>query len=249
MFSTWNRLASTMKLKSCALKHFASIAALLVVPLVSSAEPTNSCPEVPHTLYSKRAVSLGIGLEGLKSPDGKKLLSIRTVEDKKDADNSHLSFTVSVAGKKFSTMLLGFDTEVVWAQDSSAFAVTVTEGGGGIGNRAYVFYVGENGLKKVDVSRIVERAFGKPVKCDVQVPPNTGFVDWVGGSDRILVAAEVVPVSICQCNGMFKVYELSMPDARISRTYSQIEAKQKFSNLLGCELHDADDKCVEQLRK
>jgi hypothetical protein len=156
---------------------------------------------------------------------------------------------VSVAGKKFSTRLLGFDAEVLWAQDSSAFAVTQTEGGGGIGYRVYVFYVDETGLKRVDVSTVVEKAFGTPVKCEVPVPPNTGFVDWVDGSERILVAAEVIPVSYCQCSGMFKVYELSLPDVRILHTYSQIEAKQKFSNLLGCELHDADDKCAEQTTK
>jgi len=34
----------------------------------------------------------------------------------------------------------------------------------------------------------------------------------------------------------------------ILQTYSQIEAKQKFSNLLGCELHDANDKCAERLQ-
>ncbi len=111
-----------------------------------------------------------------------------------------------------------------------------------------MFYVGETGLKKVGVSRIVEKAFGSPVKCEVRVPPNTGFIDWLGGSDRILVAAEVVPVSVCQCSGMFKVYELSLPEVQILQTYSQIEAKQKFSNLLGCELRDANDKCAERLQ-
>jgi len=160
----------------------------------------------------------------------------------------HLSFTVRVAGKKFSARLVGFDAEVLWSQDSAAFAVTQTEGSGGIGYRVYVFYVSETGLNKADVSKTVEKAFGSAVKCDVRVPPNTGFVDWMGGSDKILVAAEVVPVSICECSGMFKVYELSLPDVRILRTYSQIEAKQKFSNLIGCELRDADDKCAERLQ-
>jgi len=231
------------------MKQFTILAVLLAASLGLSADQKNSCPDGPHTLYSKRAVSLDSGLERLKSPDGSKLLTVRTVQDSKDPDGSHISFTVSVAGKKFSARLLGFNAEVLWAQDSSAFAVTQTEGGGGVGYRVYVFYVGETGLKKVDVSRIVEKAFGTPVKCEVSVPPNTGFVDWVDGSDRILVAAEVIPVSLCQCSGMFKIYELSLPDVRILHTYSQIEAKKKFSNLLGCELHDADDKCAERITK
>ncbi len=230
------------------MKQFAPLVVLLAASLGLSAEQKHSCPEGPHTLYSKRAVSLDSGLERLRSPDGKKLLTVRTVEDQKDPDGLHLSFTVNVAGKKFSTRLLGFNAEVLWSQDSTAFAVTQTEGGGGIGYRVYVFYVGETGLKKVGVSRIVEKAFGSPVKCEVPVPPNTGFIDWLGGSDRILVAAEVVPVSVCQCSGMFKVYELSLPEVQILQTYSQIEAKQKFSNLLGCELRDANDKCAERLQ-
>ena len=225
------------------MKQFAPLAVLLAASIGLPASQKHSCPEGPHTLYSKRAVSAANGLEGLKSPDGTKFLTVRLVEDEKNPDGSYLSFTVSIAGKKFSTRLPGFGAEVLWAQDSSAFAVTQTEGGGGIGYRVYVFYVGENGLKKVEVSGAVEKAFGTPVKCEVPVAPNTGIVDWVSGSDRILVAAEVVPVSICQCSGTFKVYEVSLPDVRILHAYSQVEAKQKFSKLLGCELTDADDNC------
>lgn len=127
--------------------------------------------------------------------------------------------------------------------------VTQTEGGGGIGYSAYVFYVGENSLKKVEVDKVIAKAFGTPVKCEIAVSPNIGFVDWLGRSDRILVAAEVIPVSICQCSGMFKLYELSVPDLRILHAYSQIEAKKKFSDFLGCELHDADDKCAEDSQR
>jgi len=230
------------------MKKFAPLAVLLAASAAVAAERKHSCPEGPHTLYSKRAVSLDSDLERLKSPDGRKLLTVRTVQDPKDPDGVYLSFTVSVAGKKFSTRLLGFNAEVLWSQDSKAFAVTQTEGGGGIGYRVYVFYVDQTGLSKVDASKKVERAFGRPANCEVPVPPNTGFVDWLAGSDRILVAAEVVPVSICQCSGMFKVYELSLPDVQILHTYTQIEAKRKFSDLLGCELQDADDKCAERLQ-
>jgi hypothetical protein len=238
-----------MKIICFAMKQCAPLVVLLAASFGLPASQKHSCPDGPHTLYSKRAALFENCLKGLKSPDGTKLLTVRPSEDEKDPDGSYLSFTVGAAGKEFVTRLPGFDAEVLWAQDSSAFAVTQTEGGGGIGYRVYVFYVGENGLKRVDVSQTIEKAFGTPVKCEVSVPPNTGFIDWVDGSDRILVAAEVVPVSICQCNGTFKVYEVGLPDTRILRSYSQIEAKQKFSNLLGCELTDADDNCAKEITK
>src|SRR5882762_9640170 len=108
-----------MSIKSYAMKQFTILAVLLAASLGPSADQKNSCPDGPHTLYSKRAVSLDSGLKGLKSPDGSKLLTVRTVQDSKDPDGSHISFTVSVAGKKFSARLLGFNAEVLWAQDSS----------------------------------------------------------------------------------------------------------------------------------
>lgn len=238
-----------MRVECRAMRPFAALMVLFAASLGMSAEGNNSCPDGPHTLYSKRAMSLDSGSERIKSPDGKKLLTVKTIQDQMDPDGMHLSFTMDVARKEFSTELPGFNAEVLWSPDSTAFAVTQTEGGGGIGYRAYVFYVGENGFNKVDVSDVVVKAFGTQVKCEVPVPPNTGFVDWLDGSHRILVAAEVVPVSICHCSGTFKLYELSVPKVRILHAYSQIEAKQRFSNLLGCELHDADDKCTENSRR
>jgi hypothetical protein len=231
------------------MRHLTLLLLLFTAPIIPTAAQGTGCPKGPHTQYSRRAVSLDSGLERIPSPDGTKVLTVRTVQSDKDPDGMHILFTVNVAGKKFQTRLLGFNAEVLWASDSSAFAVNQTEGGGGIGEEAYVFYLGESGLTKVDISAPVMKAFGVPVKCEVPAPPNVAFIDWLGGSDKILVAAEVVPVSICQCSGMFSVYEVSLPEAKILHTYSQIEAKQKFPSFLGCELRSADDKCAQRLQK
>ena len=202
------------------------------------------CPQGPHTLYSKRAVRFDGNRQTINSPDGRKALTINFASDQKDAEETYLVFSVHVGNKTFSERLLGFNAEALWSPDSSAFAVTQTEGGGGIGYRVYVFYVNETGLRKVVVSDVVEKAFGTPVKCEVSVPPNTGFVDWLGNrADRMLIAAEVVPVSICECSGTFKLYELTLPEVRVERTYSQTEAVNRFGNLLGCELRDANTGC------
>jgi hypothetical protein len=210
-------------------------------------EHRNSCRQGFHTLYSHSATTLDPAFGHpviISSPDHSKTLSARTAEDPKDPDGLHINYTVRIGGKTFKTKLLGFNGEVAWSPDSKAFAVTQTEGGGSLGSRVYAFFVDETELKKLDVSTPIERDFGTPVKCEVKVPPNTGFVHWGVDSSTLLVAAEVVPVSICSCMGTYRVYEMALPSLTIVRAYSQTEAKKRFWGELGCELRDADDKCV-----
>jgi hypothetical protein len=198
-----------------------------------------------HTLYSWHASVFSETLKS-KSPDGQKLLTMERLPDTDD-DKSSVRYTVFVGNRRFSADLPGFNSEVSWSPDSSAFAVTETEGGGGIGYGAYIFRISEHGLQKMNLSPLVVKAFGSPVKCEVPVPPNVAFISWLD-SRRVLVAAEIVPVSICPCSGMFAAYEIRLPDAVISRRYSQAEAKLRFWNVLGCELRDADDGCAARLQ-
>ncbi len=223
---------------------------LLLYCAVAFAQERNSCPKGFHTLYSHGAVTLEPASDHpvlVTSPDGSKTLVVKAVSDKQDPDGVHINYSVLNGHKTLTANLHGFNGEVAWAPDSKAFAVTQTEGGGGLGSRVYVFYVGEGGLRKIDVSRPIEEHFGSPVKCDIKILPNTGFISWRAGSSTLLVAAEVVPVSICSCSGTYRVYEMNLPSATIARTYSQTEAKKQFWNLLGCELRDADDSCVQRL--
>ena len=204
-------------------------------------QPRTSCDTTRnHPLYSWKAAVFG---DAIKSPDGKKVLTTERLESTRDDDYRSIRYTVIVGGRRFSAQLPGFDAEVSWSPDSSSFAVTETEGGGGIGYGAYIFRIGEGELEEINLSPVVTKAFGSPVKCEISVPPNVGFISWLD-PQRVLVAAEVVPVSICKCMGIFAAYEISLPEAIIIRKYSQIEAKRKFWSLLGCELRDADDGCA-----
>jgi hypothetical protein len=211
----------------------------LVAYSATAAQESTTCADGPHTLYAQHAVPLDSGFQQITSPDGKKTLKVRTVQDPKDPDNSDVLFAVSVGNGEFTTRLAGFNAEVLWSPDSAAFAVTETEGGGGIGYRAYVFFIASDGLRKIDVSEPVEEAFHPPGKCEVAVAPNIVVVDWLHNSQRILIAAEVVPVSVCKCMGAFSAYEVSLPAATLGRVYSMSEAKHEFWSLLGCELRDA----------
>lgn len=223
---------------------------LTAAAVVPAQEHPNACPQSLHTLYSYRATTLtAVHEHPVTSPDHRKVLSVETIEDSRDPAGLHINYTVTRGGKKFRTKLPGFDSEIAWSPDSKAFAVTQTEGGGGLGSRVYVFYVDESGLKKLDVSRTIEKDFGSPVRCEGRVPPNTGFVRWGTDSSTLLVAAEVVPVSICSCPGTYRVYEMGLPGLTIVRTFSQTEAKKQFWRDLGCELRGADDKCVHAVER
>jgi hypothetical protein len=198
-------------------------------------------PDVAGTLYSASAVSLNSG--SLRSPDGTKTLLVSTVVDSRNADGTYLSFTVRTGNKKLSAQLPGFSAEVLWSPDSEAFGVTQTEGGGGIGIRAYLFFVDQSNLRRVDLFRTVEKEFRIPGRCEVPVPPNSALVTWVHGSDRVLVVAEVVPVSICECQGTYVLYEVGVAGLRIYNVYGQADAMRRFRPLLGRELRGAPDKC------
>ena len=226
--------------------HTIICCALLSLAVPTLALGSNSCSPGPHALYSHRAITLDHDAR-IVSPDGMKTLSTKTVADTNDPDGLEIEYSVTFAGKTFTDRLPGFNGEVAWSPDSKAFAVTQTEGGGGLGSRVYVFYVDGTHMMKLDVSTPIEQDFGRPVKCEIPTPPNTGFISWKADSSVLLVAAEVVPVSICECRGTYRVYEVALPRLQIAKTYSQTEAKKQFWDLLGCELRDVSDECVQVL--
>jgi hypothetical protein len=216
------------------MKPFILIGVLSIAALAQ--QPQTSCDITRnHTLYSWNA---SVFADTIKSPDGKKVVTMQRTDD----NDGSIRYTVIVGSRRFSTQLPGWNAEISWSPDSSAFAVTETEGGGGIGCEAYIFRIREQGLQEINLSPLVAKAFGSPAKCEVPVAPNIAFISWLD-SRRVLVAAEVVPASICKCMGMFAAYEISLPEASITHRYSQSEAKKKFWSLLGCELRDADDGC------
>ena len=223
---------------------FAALLCTSTAPLLAQ---RNSCPtDRPHTLYSRFAADLENDGKPIvvRSPDRKSSVIAVDVEKSKAPEGVIARYTVHRGGDRFVAELDGWDAEILWSPDSSAFAVTQTEGGGGIGYRVYVFYLEQKGVQKVDVSRAVEASTGLSSHCDGgKFLPNTAVITWLG-PQRLLVAAETFPVGGCKCPGSFVAYEVNLPDAKIEQSYSQQEAKKKFWSQLGCELRDADDRCA-----
>jgi hypothetical protein len=219
----------------------AFLVALILVPsspwimTIAAAEQGRS----GQNSYAKKAMDADTGR--VYSPDRRKWVTARRVWVPNTDEEVQMRISVHLGSKRFTTELNGFGAEILWAPDSSAFAVNETEGGGGIGQRTYVFYVSSGGLRKLDVSMPVEKSFGQPVKCEIPVPPNTAILTWLT-PNRVLVGAEVINVSLCQHMGTFMAYEVSLSDLKILNALTQSETKARFGEYLGCELHSADDR-------
>lgn len=194
-------------------------------------------------LYAKHAT---IESGTIKSPDGSKMLLVKSLYDEKQ--DQYVSMILRDGKSTYAARLGGWTFEILWSPDSSRFAVNQTVGGGGIGQEAYVFSLRAGRLRRIDVSAPVEKAFGSPVKCEVPVPPNTAIIKWLD-ADTVLVVAEVIPVSICKCSGSFRSYEVSLADLSIKRSYSQAQTKKLFSDSLGCELRNPQSACAIGERK
>lgn len=138
--------------------------------------------------------------------------------------------------------------EAAWAPDSEAFFVTTSGGGrnGFYGLTVYLLNEGDGAVSKLDLTPVILTAFGHPVKCQWEEPPNVAGVKWARNSKELIAAAEIVAHTNCDSEGTFRVYRISLPGGRIVRSYDQIEAKHLFGGDLGWEIRNAPDGCIRR---
>jgi hypothetical protein len=162
-----------------------------------------------------------------------------------DLKTDSMLLTVAASTKHFKAKVQGsVGSELAWSPDSKAFFLTYSDAGLDGEYFTVVFYVSGRGLRKVNPSLVVKRAFGHAVCSGGPIPANVVGVAWMEGSHRLLIAAQVPPLSICDSYNTFKVFELALPTVTVAKSYGQIAAKQSFWSFLGRELRDAPDKCV-----
>jgi hypothetical protein len=193
--------------------------------------------------YGSHAVALsgvGDGRTALASPDGRSRVVVR---------NNDAGLTVQTSGaigKLSFTTEDAVAAELTWSPDSRAFFITGSDGGA-VGD-FHLLVVDRFGgrLTVKDASDAIYAAFGHPVKCDDgPEAPNVGGIKWLSGH-RVLVAAEILPHSVCDSMGTFKAYELDPATMKVGRRYGQLEAKKLFGSDLGEELIGAEDGCIRQ---
>ena len=180
------------------------------------------------------------------SPDGKNVVSMRLLDASPDsetfpaADVVVRTPTATLKGRIRS----GLSAQVLWSDDSRAFAITGSAEGGNGQFRTDVFFIHAGRLSLVPLTLLIERAFGHPVKCGWPEPPNVAAVKWLDGSGKLLVAAEIIGHTNCDSMGTFRGFVVDIPSARVVRSYTQIEVKRLFGPDLAPWLRDANDKCI-----
>lgn len=129
----------------------------------------------------------------MTSPDGKKAIAA-LYDEKKD----RLLRKLSVGKKRFSADVeAGVGSEIAWSPDSRAFFLTGSSEGLSGKFHTRIYYISSSHLKMIDVNSLIEQAFGHPVLCEGgPEPANVAAVAWLEGSSRILIAAEVPPLTI-----------------------------------------------------
>jgi len=222
----------------------------LLLPLPTFAQSSKT-PIQKRGKFSRDAISIWgqLGRQGIleiRSRNQEKIIVVKYGEEKEPILKYFAKVYVVVGGKQFVTDigdLVG--CEVAWAPDSKAFFVTYSDGGAVGTYHTEVYYVEETGLRIEEPTGQVQKDFhSKPPVCFEPEDPNIAAITWVGSSRRLLVAAEILPHSICEGMGTFKAYEISLPEGKILRKYGQLKAKRLFWTHLGPELRNASDECI-----
>lgn len=222
--------------------------------ILAAAAATLLVAAAPAGFYARQAQPIWNRIAGaptglrLEAPDRQtQVLARYTETEKTDGE-----VTLRVRGKLGSgTVPLGpgVGSELLWAPNSRAFAVTTSDGGANGLYRAIVVAPGRGGLKVTDLSPLIRSAFGHPVKCGWPEYPNVAIVQWRDGSQKVIVAAEIIAHSNCDSFGTFKAYEVDWRARRITRTFDQIEAKRLFGRSMGIELRNAPNECIRSPRR
>jgi hypothetical protein len=196
-------------------------------------------------MYSRSARSIwASGDITIPAPDGTKAIVVKHPENPA-AEETH---TVLVrAGSHLYRTKIGalVNAEAAWSPDSKAFFVTYSDGGMVGTYHVRVVYVTDSGVRVIEPVPNGRRLF-KP-SCFSPEFPNVGAIGWIReGSDQLVIAVEVPGHSSCASMGTFKAFVIQLPTGRVVSEYGQIEAKRSFSTLIGSELRDADDACIEK---
>jgi hypothetical protein len=193
--------------------------------------------------FSERALKLNAVYADAKpfsamSPDGKSKVTVSVRHA--DADVFDVEVSGEIGNGRFS-MVSGPNAELLWSPDSRYLFITLNDGGA-IG-RYLLRVIGQFGglLEVKDLTALVTREFGRPVKCFEPEDPNVAGVTWLEQPGHMVAIAQVLPHSNCDAMGTFKAYEIAVETMQVVRQYSQQEAKGMFKAALGPELRNAQD--------
>jgi hypothetical protein len=91
-------------------------------------------------------------------------------------------------------------------------------------------------VRRIEVTREVEREFKEKYKCVEPQPPNIGGIKWIDSSDKLLLVAEVPPHSNCPQMGLIMGYVVSLPSGKIMERFDLANLNIVWGNQLGLRL-------------
>jgi hypothetical protein len=189
--------------------------------------------------FSAHALS---GAQPVNSPNGNATVSLQHLGQNAD----DFPTEVKVREKEItlaSRINFGLNAEVLWNVTSTAFTVTGSSEGASGQYHTDAFVLESNRLVHIPLTRLIESAFGHPVKCGWPEAPNVAAIKWLNDS-TVLVAAEIIAHSNCDSFGTFKAFSVDVRSRRVIRTYDQLAVKRLYGPDLGVELRNANDECI-----
>ncbi|MCU1284897.1 MAG: hypothetical protein JWO13_1247 [Acidobacteriales bacterium] len=212
---------------------------LLVLASLGSAASSKKA-HTSYSLFSTRATDVWDNISPsrpmvIQSPDGLNVL--KTQWPSYSADLSLILASRSVT--KTIQIGKGIGSEVMWAPDSRAFSVTTSNVGGNGPYETHIYYLESGEIREVNPTALVRDVVDPTLRCDWEQTANVIAIAWLRSSKHLLVAGQVPHHSVCRNMGTFTLFEIQLPEGNIVHTYSQAEAKRRFSKYLGKELRDA----------
>ena len=214
----------------------------LLTLIVISAFPASAADGLYSGIATPAPKVAGM-VDGLPSPDGHNRLHLK--ENESAGSSWSFKAWVTTPGKRYSLPYGTYvNAELAWSPDSRAFFLTYSDGGNVGTYHVLVYFLDASGIRRTEPIPNGRRLF-KPTCFDAE-NPNVGAIRWGNDSRTLVIAVEVPPHSSCASMGTFRAFEITLPDAKVLKTYSQLEAKELFRESLGTELTASDDGCVKR---
>lgn len=125
-------------------------------------------------------------------------------------------------------------SEVSWSPTSSAFFINYGDGSGLDGWTINVFSIqNDRVIDHKEINERIVRAFREEIKCSKDaVDPNVRGLGWSRDGTQLFLFAQTTVSEPCGIPGDFRGTIINLADASVGKSYSEVEAKRRFHDLL-----------------
>ncbi len=192
-------------------------------------------------LFSRHAIGVADVYGGprpmtVSAPDGH-TRAIARFSDWAPDDDSKDRLSVFIGGDDHD-FPGGAKTELLWAPDSRALAVTANsaDADGGFETSILVRKPKGRHWREIDLTDTITALFASRMRCDDDAEiPDIGAVGWTSGQ-RLIVAAQVPADAGCANVGAFMAYIVDVPSGDVLMQVTPAALRQRYRHMLGTAL-------------